>query len=210
MYYELATLDTVIFGGGKAAPAIEAWVKAGAGTLRGAWGTDLGRLNRVYLLRSFDDPAALAAERERALRSADPFGCADLLVGLKMESYKGADFRPGCLAGALGPVYEIRTYPRRADPAPRGVGAGGAGARRLLEARRRHVRARRPGAVDPDLAVRQPRGAHERPGRVGRRRHLAAEGRPRPAPAGDGLRRRPGASLLAARVVPCPRSRSLS
>jgi hypothetical protein len=110
MYYELATLDTVIFGGGKAAPAIEAWVKAGAGTLRGAWGTDLGRLNRVYLLRSFDDPAALAAERERALRSADPFGCADLLVGLKMESYKGADFRPGCLAGALGPVYEIRTY----------------------------------------------------------------------------------------------------
>lgn len=110
MYYELATLDTVIFGGGKAAPAIEAWVGAGGGTLCGAWGTDVGTLNRVYLLRSFDDPAEMLAERERALRSADPFGCAGLLVGLAMESFRGADFRPGCLEGALGPVYEIRTY----------------------------------------------------------------------------------------------------
>lgn len=110
MYYELATLDTVIFGGGKAASAIEAWVNEGQGTLRGAWGTDIGQLNRVYLLRSFDDLDTMMAERERALRSANPFGCADLLVGLAMDSYKGADFQPGCLEGALGPVYEIRTY----------------------------------------------------------------------------------------------------
>lgn len=119
MHYELATLDTVIFGGGKAAPAIEAWVNEGEGTLRGAWGTDVGQLNRVYLLRSFDDHATLMAERERALRCANPFGCADLLVGLEMDSYKGADFQPGCLAGALGPVYEIRTYrPRLGALAP--------------------------------------------------------------------------------------------
>lgn len=110
MYYELATLDTVIFGGGKAAPAIEAWVKEGQGTLRGAWGTDVGQLNRVYLLRSFETLETMMAERERALRSANPFGCAELLVGLAMDSFKGADFRPGCLEGALGPVYEIRGY----------------------------------------------------------------------------------------------------
>ena len=30
-FYEIATLKTVIFGTGKAAPAVEAWVKAGEG-----------------------------------------------------------------------------------------------------------------------------------------------------------------------------------
>lgn len=109
-YYELATLDTVIFGGGKAAPAIEAWVADGGGRLCGAWSTDIGTLNRVYILRAFDDGAALLAERERALRSDNPFGCKEHLVGLSMDSYRGADFRPGVLSGALGPVYEIRTY----------------------------------------------------------------------------------------------------
>ena len=109
-FYELATLDTVIFGGGKAAPGIEAWVASGAGRLCGAWGTDVGSLNRVYVLRAFDDVATLMAERERALRSDNPFGCAEHLVGLQMDSYRGADFRPGVLTGALGPVYEIRTY----------------------------------------------------------------------------------------------------
>ncbi len=110
MYYELTTLDTVTFGGGKAAPAIEAWVKEGKGELRGAWGTDIGTLNRVYLLRSFDTLGELAEERERAAKSENPFGCKEFLIELKSESYKGADFRPGCLEGDLGPVYEIRTY----------------------------------------------------------------------------------------------------
>ena len=110
MYYELTTLDTVTFGGAKAAPAIEAWVAAGKGELRCSWGTEIGTLNRVYLLRGFETLEDLMAERERALRSENPFGCAEFRIDLKSESYRGADFRPGCLEGALGPVYEIRTY----------------------------------------------------------------------------------------------------
>ena len=44
-FYEIATLDTVIFGGGKAAPAIEAWVKApeARGTLLGAFPQGIDR-----------------------------------------------------------------------------------------------------------------------------------------------------------------------
>lgn len=109
-YYELATLDTVIFGGGKAAPGIEAWVSAGQGRLCGAWGTDIGTLNRVFVLRAFDDLAQLYAERERALRSDNPFGCADLLVNLSMESYRALDFLPPVQPGSFGPIYEFRTY----------------------------------------------------------------------------------------------------
>ncbi|MCZ4093293.1 NIPSNAP family protein [Sinorhizobium psoraleae] len=110
IYYELATLDTVVFGAGKAAPGIEKWIAEGRGHLCGAWGTDVGALNRVYLLRSFDEAAEMLAERERALRSDNPFGCVEHLVKLSMDSYRGADFRPHCRSGNLGPIYEFRTY----------------------------------------------------------------------------------------------------
>lgn len=111
-YYEIATLDTVIFGGGKAAPAIEAWVKdpEAEGTLLGAFATDIGTLNQVLVLRGFDTLEALMAERERALRSSNPFGCGEFLAGLTMEGYKPLDFLPPVEAGTFGPVYEFRTY----------------------------------------------------------------------------------------------------
>ncbi|ATN37164.1 hypothetical protein ACO34A_25710 (plasmid) [Rhizobium sp. ACO-34A] len=108
--YELATLDTVIFGAGKAAPAIEAWVKEGKGRLCGAWGTDIGTLNRVFVLRAFDSLEDLYAERERALRSDNPFGCVEHLVSLDMQSYRALDFLPPVEPGAHGPIYEFRTY----------------------------------------------------------------------------------------------------
>ncbi|WP_225028080.1 NIPSNAP family protein [Xinfangfangia pollutisoli] len=109
-YYELSTLDTVIFGAGKASPGIEAWVGAGKGRLLGAWGTDIGSLNRVFLLRGFDTLAEMMDERERALRSDNPFGCTELLTRLTMESYRAFDFLPPVEPGSFGPVYEFRTY----------------------------------------------------------------------------------------------------
>ncbi|WP_440408316.1 NIPSNAP family protein [Neorhizobium petrolearium] len=108
--YELATLDTVIFGAGKAAPAIEAWVKQGKGRLCGAWGTDIGTLNRVFVLRAFDNLEDLFAERERALLSDNPFGCVEHLVSLDMQSYRALDFLPPVEPGSHGPIYEFRTY----------------------------------------------------------------------------------------------------
>lgn len=112
-YYELATLDTVIFGAGKAAPAIESWVAAGRGRLCGAWATDIGHLNRVLVLRAFDGMAEMMEERERALGSDNPFGCVEHLAALSMESYRALDFLPPVEPGTFGPVYEFRTYRTR-------------------------------------------------------------------------------------------------
>ncbi|OWJ79380.1 NIPSNAP family protein [Haematobacter genomosp. 1] len=109
-FYELATLDTVIFGAGKAGAGLERWVTEGAGRFCGAWATDIGALNRIFILRAFDDLGGVFAERERALLHANPFGCADHLVGLTMESYRGLDFLPPVAAGKFGPIYEFRTY----------------------------------------------------------------------------------------------------
>jgi hypothetical protein len=111
-YYEIATLGTVIFGAGKAAPAIEAWVKApeAKGRLLGAFASDIGALNEVYVLRGFDSLDELAAERDRALRSDDPFGCLAHLVGLRFDTYRPLDFLPPVEPGDFGPFYEIRSY----------------------------------------------------------------------------------------------------
>ena len=109
-YYELTTLDTVIFGAGKASPGIQDWIAGGTGRFLGAWGTDIGTLNRVFLLRGFDSLTEMMDERERALMSADPFGCTEQLVRLTMESYRALDFLPPVETGAFGPVYEFRTY----------------------------------------------------------------------------------------------------
>lgn len=110
--YELATLGTVIFGAGRAAPGIEAWLAApeARGRLCGAWATDIGPLNQVILLREFDDAEDLLAERERTRRAADPFGCLEQLVSLSLDSYRPFDFLPPVTTGDFGPYYEIRTY----------------------------------------------------------------------------------------------------
>lgn len=112
-YYEIATLKTVIFGAGKAAAGLEAWLKAGTGTLLGAFGTDIGGLNEVFVLRGFDTLDEMMAERRRALLSADPMGCMEFLVDLRFDSYQPFDFLPPVPTGALGPVYEFRTYRAR-------------------------------------------------------------------------------------------------
>ena len=95
-FYEIATLKTVIFGAGKAAPGIEAWLKApeAKGRLLGAFASDIGALNEVYVLRGFDSLDDLAEERDRALRSDDPFGCLEHLVDLSFDSYRPLDFLP--------------------------------------------------------------------------------------------------------------------
>jgi hypothetical protein len=110
MLYELTTLKTVIFGAGKAAAGIENWISAGQGTLKGAWFSDIGSLNEVYLLRAFDEAGSLLEERERLARSDNPFGCMEHLISYEAESYHPLDFMGEIAEGSFGPIYEIRTY----------------------------------------------------------------------------------------------------
>lgn len=113
MFYEIATLRTEIFGAGKAAAGIEGFLARGGGSLLGAWYSDIGALNEVYLLRAFEAAEELLTERERLARSDNPFGCLDLLTGYEVESYRPLDFMGAVETGARGPVYELRTYRMR-------------------------------------------------------------------------------------------------
>lgn len=111
-YYELTTLKTILFGAGKAAPGIQAFLNEpdAQGTLLGAWAADIGSLNEVYLLRGFSSFEALIAERQRVLLADNPFGCLEYLVNYHTDTYLPFDFVPPVQAGEYGAVYEIRTY----------------------------------------------------------------------------------------------------
>ena len=104
---------TVRFGtAAKANAAIKSYCEApeAGGTLYGVWFSDIGDLNQIAVLRGFDTLEALYAERERGLRSADPFGSAEFTTALEWHSYKGFDWLPAPTPGSYGAVYEIRTY----------------------------------------------------------------------------------------------------
>lgn len=109
-YYELTTLKTILFGAGKATPGIQSFLAAGQGRLLGAWTADIGALNEVYLLRSFQSLDELVAERQRVLMSDNPYGCLEFLVNYNSDTYLPFDFVPPVQAGNYGAVYEIRTY----------------------------------------------------------------------------------------------------
>ncbi len=111
-FYEIATLKTVIFGAGKASDGLQAWLNAPAakGTLLGAFGTDIGSLNEVYILRGFNSLDDMMDERSRAMLSDNPMGCMEHLVDLRFDSYKPFDFLPPVTPGSFGPFYEFRTY----------------------------------------------------------------------------------------------------
>ncbi len=125
MFYELTTL-TVKFGTTpKTGDPIATYCNAAAakGKLCGVWFADIGDLNKVHILREFTTQADLDAERERGLRSADPFGCAEFLVDIEMVAYKGFDFMPPVNTTLKGPVYEIRTYGIKLGGVPHTIAA---------------------------------------------------------------------------------------
>ena len=111
-FYELINLKTVIFGAGKAAEGIQQFLAApeAKGTLLGAWFSDIGDLNEVYLLRGFDQFEDVLAERRRIRHSDNPFGAAPYLLDYSVDTYEPLDFLPPVQPGEYGKVYELRTY----------------------------------------------------------------------------------------------------
>jgi NIPSNAP len=112
MLYEFATLSFHPLNTAKATAGAEAYVTGteARGQLLGCWTTDIGVLGRMFLLRGFADAEELAAERKRALFSANPFGAGEVLTGLEMDSYAPFPYLPPVRPGKFGKVYEFRTY----------------------------------------------------------------------------------------------------
>lgn len=100
-----------------ALPRIEQSLRANAskGELLGCFATDIGALNQVMLIHAYRDESDLTADRSAILRSSNPFGIADLLTKMEMDTYVPFDFLPPIKPGKYGPVYEVRTYVVKPD-----------------------------------------------------------------------------------------------
>ncbi|MGZ5901015.1 MAG: NIPSNAP family protein [Reyranella sp.] len=112
MLFELATLSCPLLALGKAAEGAYAWVEGpeAKGELLGCWRTELGTLGRLLILRCFETPENMAAERRRALLSTSPFNAGSVVTALGMDSYASFSFLPPIRIGNRGGVYEFRTY----------------------------------------------------------------------------------------------------
>ena len=112
MFCELATLSCPLLALESAAKGADAWVRDGGakGELLGCWRTELGTLGRLLILRRFETPEDLTAERRRALLSTNPFNAGSVVTALEMESYAPFSFLAPVRTGDRGGVYEFRTY----------------------------------------------------------------------------------------------------
>lgn len=112
MLYELTELACPLLALGRAAEGARAWIEdpEARGALVGCWRTEVGALGRLVVLRGFEAPEDMTAERRRALMSASPFNAGGLATALAMDSYAPFPFLPAVETGVRGGLYEIRTY----------------------------------------------------------------------------------------------------
>lgn len=110
--YDLTTLELGFTDVAAAASTIRSYVRqtATGGTLVACLQSEIGPLNQLVLLRAFPTADALADDRQRIRRDANPFGCADRLTGLRAETFAMFPGFPAPPAGEFGPIYELRTY----------------------------------------------------------------------------------------------------
>lgn len=88
------------------------------GELLACWYSDIGALGRILLIRAASDMARIHEEREKILRSANPFGIGEYVTAVHMDTYVAFPFMPPMRAGQYGPVFEVRSYVFKPDGVP--------------------------------------------------------------------------------------------
>jgi hypothetical protein len=79
-------------------------------SLLACWYSDIGAVNQILLIHNVVATAASIDDRIAALQSPNPFGLAEYIVAMAMDTYVAFDFIPPLQPGEFGPVYEVRTY----------------------------------------------------------------------------------------------------
>lgn len=111
MLFEIVTLAGSVFTGKEVMTGVHAWLdEADTGSVLGMWITEIGPIGNLLVMRSFENTETLAVERERALRSKNPFGSSSAGARLTMESYAPFPFLPAPTPRNYGGLFELRTY----------------------------------------------------------------------------------------------------
>ena len=89
---------------------------SGGGELLACWYSEIGALNRILLIRA--DFMGVHADRVKMLRTENPFGIGQYIVGMSMDTYVSFPFMQPMKTGRYGPVFEVRTYVLKPDGVP--------------------------------------------------------------------------------------------
>jgi len=109
------TIVTVRPGTHPQALAVLGKTLPGDAALLACWYSDIGAVNQILLIRKIADAAANLEARLAALQSSNPFGLAEFITAMAMDTYVSFDFMPPLRPGAFGPCYEVRTYVLKPD-----------------------------------------------------------------------------------------------
>ena len=112
MLYDVTILGMRPGAMAKSLPLLNDWLAAnkGRGELLTCWYTEIGALNRVLLIRAYEDEARLGADRAALAVREDRYGVGDHLIGVDADTYVPFSFIEPMKPGTYGPVYEVRTY----------------------------------------------------------------------------------------------------
>lgn len=85
------------------------------GRLAGCFHSEIGPLNRIVLVHSYDGTGGMAADRDLVFDAADPYGLKGVLNGFSMDAYASFPSAGEPETGNVGPYFEIRSYSLRPD-----------------------------------------------------------------------------------------------
>lgn len=110
--YEVATLGITMGSNAKVFAGIEEFAARpnSGGQFLACWYADIGALNRVMVIRGYDSAEEAVEARQHLLLSGNPFGVAEHLTSLNLDSYAPFPFLPAVEPGEQGPFYEVRVY----------------------------------------------------------------------------------------------------
>jgi hypothetical protein len=111
-YCKLTYLTVTPGTAGAALARIEAWLPSTRlqGRLLGCLQSEIGLLNRIVLIQSYETAGAALEDQAEVLKQANPYGIGDLLRNIDTQIHAPFPNSPLFAPGSHGPVYEIRTY----------------------------------------------------------------------------------------------------
>jgi len=112
MFYDVTTITVRPNMHGKALGPIDQWLRANPrkGEFLGCLASEIGDLNKVMLLHAYAAEADLVADRDAVAKSANPFGCVELITGMSTDTFVMFPFIAAIEPGQYGPIFEVRTY----------------------------------------------------------------------------------------------------
>jgi NIPSNAP len=85
------------------------------GELLACWFSEIGALNRLMLIRGYDTPEMLEADRRTATLQPNAFGIAELITAASTDTYVLFPFLEPIRPTRKSAFYEVRTYVLKPD-----------------------------------------------------------------------------------------------